>query len=232
MPPCRLRLPKLQWWIAVWRLPMLVQWLAPHSIQLFTGVSAPTLRNLLGAAPEVNNPPAACLSYFLVFRICIAQRQSLAQLLISRQAQRVASGQFGWGEDFSELNDSALSHQSPADQARQPTVAPSGNSRPVGQRSLSGRFCVATAPAHKCSRNRMAATVSCSQSKRADRRITLDERPFSICIGVSPRTRMAGVERQRCDCDSRSRIATPSVSFFDRLLCGARAAVTSQNFFR
>ena len=49
-------------------LPTLVQGLSPHFIQLFAGVSAPTLRDLLDAAPEVNDSGATRPILFL--RVC------------------------------------------------------------------------------------------------------------------------------------------------------------------
>jgi very-short-patch-repair endonuclease len=93
-------------------LPTLVQGLSPHSIQLFAGVSAPTLRDLLDAAPEVNDSRATRPILFLSL-----PNMHRAETIIGVVIDQLAGAASGlwplWfgGEDFSELNDSALSHQ-------------------------------------------------------------------------------------------------------------------------
>ena len=93
-------------------LPTLVQSLSPHSIQLFADVSAPTLRNLLDAASDVNDSRATRPILFLSLPKAHRAESIIGEVI--DQLARAASGLwplwFG-GEDFSELNDSALSHQ-------------------------------------------------------------------------------------------------------------------------
>jgi very-short-patch-repair endonuclease len=89
-----------------------VRALLPHSIQLFAGMSAPALRGLLEAAPEATEPKAARPVLFL--GLPEAYRTDTIIAAAIDQLAGAAAGLwplwFG-GEDFSELNDSALSHQ-------------------------------------------------------------------------------------------------------------------------
>lgn len=93
-------------------LPTLLQGLLPHSIQLFAGVSAPTLRNLLEAASDANDSQATRTILFLNLPK-VHRAETIIGVVIDQLAEAANNLWPLWfgGEDFSELNDSALSDQ-------------------------------------------------------------------------------------------------------------------------
>src|SRR5262249_45262157 len=93
------------------QVPTLLQELCSHSIQLFAGLNASELRELLDAASDSPGPETA--RPILLLGLPQAHRTEIIIADAIDQLARAATGLwplwFG-GEDFSELNDSVLSH--------------------------------------------------------------------------------------------------------------------------
>jgi very-short-patch-repair endonuclease len=91
-------------------LPTLLQSLHSHSMQLFAGVDAPTLRAILGAEPDPADRPLARPIVFLSLSKLVS-----AEMLVSTAIDQIAGvASELWpfwygGEDFSESGDNALS---------------------------------------------------------------------------------------------------------------------------
>lgn len=94
------------------QVPTFLQELSSHSIQLFAGVNASEIRELLNAASDSQGPETARPILLLALRQahCIETIIADAIDLLAGAATSLWPLWFG-GEDFSELNDSALSHQ-------------------------------------------------------------------------------------------------------------------------
>ncbi len=94
------------------QIPTLLQKLRCHSIQLFAGVSASLLGDLLDAASDILGPEVTRPLLFL--RLPEDHRTEAIIADIIDQLAEAAAGLWPFwfgGEDFSELNDSALSHE-------------------------------------------------------------------------------------------------------------------------
>jgi very-short-patch-repair endonuclease len=94
------------------QLPALLRELPSHCIQIFVGVTASLLRDLLYAASDSPHPETARPVLFLDLQEGLGAETIVANII--DQLAGVAGGLwplwFG-GEDFSQLNDSALAHQ-------------------------------------------------------------------------------------------------------------------------
>lgn len=94
------------------QIPTLLQELSPHSIQLFAGVSLLALRELLDAGSDFKSREA--VRPILLLRLPQAHRtETIIAAAIDQLAEAANSLWPLWfgGEDFSEVNDTALSHR-------------------------------------------------------------------------------------------------------------------------
>jgi very-short-patch-repair endonuclease len=93
------------------QVPTLLQELFPHSIQLFAGVNVSELRELLDAASDSPGPETARPILLLGLPQAHRTETIIADAIdqLARAATDLWPFWFG-GEDFSELNDSVLSH--------------------------------------------------------------------------------------------------------------------------
>jgi hypothetical protein len=93
------------------QVPTLLQGLSSHSIQLFAGVNASEIRELLNAASDSQGPETARP----ILLLGLPQAHSTETIIASAIDQVAGAVTDVWplwfgGEDFSGLNDSALSH--------------------------------------------------------------------------------------------------------------------------